>query len=171
MFSSPNVKALFKKAALKLETDGDGNLKRVAEATFLIDPFPAALAHELGEEIATHLFDEVDEIRPELDAIALRVQVGLQRVSLRRHPDLKPSGVLEPVLIRRCKVERIEDPRNEREWLTLSFVLVFDLAPKPARNVLIEEFGNLVFLTFEAMQGDLLAEERRQPAEAAQAEA
>jgi hypothetical protein len=68
MFLTENIPALFKKGALKLvpAEDGPGHV-RVAEATCLIEPFPHTLARELGEEIAAHLFDETNVIRPELD--------------------------------------------------------------------------------------------------------
>lgn len=68
MFVTENVRVLFKRANLKLVQEA-GELHRVAEATFVLEPLPPELAHELGEDIAGHLFDENEQIRAELDVI------------------------------------------------------------------------------------------------------
>lgn len=78
MFTSSNIVAFFKKGTLKLAPNADGDLRRFAEATLVIEPFSAELAHELGEDIAGHLFDHRDLIRDELESIDLRVGAGLQ---------------------------------------------------------------------------------------------
>ena len=155
MFVSPHVKALYRKGALKL-VDVDGEWRRVVEATFVIEPFQKELAHELGEDIATHLFDERGRLRDELDAISLRVSVGEQRVYATHHADLQDVAMLSPVTVKDCSAERVEEikkgQKTGRAWLKFAFVLVFDLVGKEARNFAIDEFGNTLLLSFEALQ-------------------
>jgi hypothetical protein len=160
MFVSSNVPALFKKGTLKLLAGDAGTTKRVAEATCVIEPFPAALAHELGEEMASHLFDDANAIRPELEGIDLRVRVGLQSITVRHHEELDPIGILSPVSIKDVSVQRIEDEKAGRAWLSCSFVLVFSLEEKAARNFVLDEFGKTLLWTFESMQGELLSKAR-----------
>ena len=155
MFLSEKIPALFKKGTLKLVPSDDGGLRRVAEAMLLIEPFPASLAHELGEDIAGHLFDGSDEIRGELEAIDLRVRAGLQNVTVRQHEDLPVVAILSPVSIKDVAVKVIE-PKDSRTFLSLSFVLVFSLEEKAARNFVLDEFGKTLLWTFQAMHGDLL---------------
>src|SRR3954468_1057115 len=100
MFLTENVPALFKKGTLKLVPSDEGGLRRVAEAMLVIEPFPSNLAHELGEDIAGHLFDDEDAIRAELESIDLRVRCGLQSVTVQHHEDLEPCALLSPVSIR-----------------------------------------------------------------------
>lgn len=146
MFLTENLPALFKKGVLKLTTE-EGATKRVAEATFVIEPFNRPLAAELGEDIAGHLFDDAGTIREELEAIDLRVKAGLQRVTARRHVELKATATIEPVSVKDCSAERIEDKKSGKSWLSFSFVLVFDLSDRGTRNFVIDEFGNMLHLT------------------------
>ena len=81
MFISANVPALFKKGTLKLSQNDEGEYRRVAEAQLVIEPFLEPLARELGDEIAGHLFGDDGRIRPELEAIDLRIRSGLQHVT------------------------------------------------------------------------------------------
>lgn len=158
MFVSSKIPALFKKGTLKLMPSDDGGSRRVAEATLLIEPFPATLAHELGEDIAGHLFDSDDVIRPELEAIDLRVRVGLQKITVRHHEDLDPCAVLSPVSIKDVSVARVD--HEHRSWLSLSFVLVFSLEEKAARNFVLDEFGKTLLWSFDSLQQTLLSEAR-----------
>lgn len=159
MFLSEHIPALFKKGTLKLMKDG-AELKRVAEAQFLIEPFPAHLARELGEDIAGHLFEPDGVLRDELESIDLRVRAGLQRVTFHHHEDIKATAVIEPVSIKDCSATRIEDDKSGKAWLSFSFVLVFDLSARVTRNFVIDEFGNILKLSFERLQLDLLDEDR-----------
>lgn len=164
MFLSEHIPALFKKGTLKLMKDG-AELKRVAEAQFLIEPFPAHLARELGEDIAGHLFEPDGVLRDELESIDLRVRAGLQRVTFHHHEDIKATAVIEPVSIKDCSATRIEDDKSGKAWLSFSFVLVFDLSARVTRNFVIDEFGNILKLSFERLQMDLLADERESKAQ------
>lgn len=166
MFLSENIQALFKKGTLKLQETDDG-LRRVAEATLLIEPFPAKLARELGEEIAVHLFDDKNVIRTELESIELNVRAGLQNVTVRHDEALEPLAVLTPVSVKDVKATVIEEKKSNRRWLSFSFVLVFSLENKQARNFVLDQFGRTLLWTFEAMQRDLLAKARIHEAAAA----
>lgn len=156
MFISENVAAVFKKGTLKL-TETDEGYRRVCEATCVIEPFPVELSRELGEEISGHLFNEDGSIREELGAIDLRVRSGVQRVSVRHDEALEPITVLASVSIKDVSVQRVEDKKLGRAWLSCSYVLVFSLEDKRVRNFVLDEFGKRLFWSFEAMQRELLA--------------
>jgi hypothetical protein len=156
MFVSDNVPALFKKGVLKMTPRDDGTYRRVAEATLVIEPFPVALAHEMGEEFAEHLVDSTGAIREELEAIDLRVRAGLQSVTVRPHEELEPIALIAPVSIKDVSVTRVEDKKSGRQWLSLSFVLVFSLEDKAVRNFVLDEFGKTLLWSFVSMQRELL---------------
>lgn len=160
MFLTDNVPALFKKGTLKLIPGDEGGLKRVAEATLLIEPFPHQLARQLGEEIASHLFTDDNAIRDELEAVDLRMRVGLQAVTVRQHVELEPVAVLKPVSVKDVSAKRFEDKAMGRAWLQFSFVLVFSLEEKAARNFVLDEFGKPLLWSFASLQGELLASAR-----------
>jgi hypothetical protein len=155
MFLSTNIPALFKKGTLKLVANDEGDLRRVAEAMLVIEPFPHPLARELGDEIAGHLFDDDNRIRPELEAIDLRVRCGLQHVTARLDEALDPLAILSPVSVKDVAVTRGEDKKRGTEWLSLQFVLVFSLEDKAARNFVLDQFGRTLLWSFEAVQREL----------------
>jgi hypothetical protein len=155
MFLSEHIPALFKKGTLKLEKGDDGKMRRVAEATLMIEPFPVHLARELGEDMAGHLFDDDGQIRQELEGIDLRVRAGLQRVTARSHEELDPEAVLDTVSIKDVSVKRMEDAKSNRSWLSLTFVLVFSLEDKAARNFVLDQFGRSLLWSFERIDPTL----------------
>lgn len=157
MFVTENVRVLFKRANLKLVLE-QGELHRIAEATFVLEPLAPELAHELGEDIAGHLFDENEQIRAELDVIGVRMSTGLQIVTSRDHEDLRVDAELKPVRILTARVERVEDDKTGKEWLRLVFVLSFQLRDREAQKFVLDKFGSWVCLSFKAMQEDLLEE-------------
>jgi hypothetical protein len=55
----------------------------------------------------------------------------------------------------------VKGAKTGRSWLAFSFVLVFDLVEKKARNFVIDEFGNTLRLSFDPIQLDLLDDEAR----------
>lgn len=156
MFLTGNIPALFKKGTLKLMAADDGGTRRVAEATCIIEPFPYTLARELGDDIAAHLITDDNAIRDELEAVDLRIRAGLQRVTVRHHEDLDPVASLAPVSIKDVSAKRIEDKQTGRCWLSFSFVLVFSLELKEARNFVLDEFGKPLLWSFERLQRELL---------------
>lgn len=158
MFLTGNIPALFKKGTLKLVQGEEGGTRRVAEAMCLIEPFPFQLARELGDEIAGHLFTDENAIRDELEGVDLRVRAGLQRVTVRHHEELEPVASLSPVSIKDVSAKRIEDKSTGRCWLSFSFVLVFSLESKEARNFVLDEFGKPLLWSFERLQRELLNE-------------
>lgn len=155
MFLSGNIPALFKKGTLKLQ-DVDGGVRRVAEATLVIEPFPARLAHELGEDIAGHLVTKDGSLRDELESIDLRVRAGLQSVTVRIDESMDPVAILTPVSIKDVNVSRVDEKKGQRSWLTCSFVLVFSLEDRAARNFVLDRFGQTLLWSFVGLQADLL---------------
>jgi hypothetical protein len=82
----------------------------------------------------------------------------LQGVTAQPHEDLPVLVKLSPVSIKDVSVARIEDKKTGRAWLSLSFVLVFSLEEKAARNFVLDEFGKTLLWTFEGLQRELLNE-------------
>lgn len=156
MFLTDNIPVLFKKGTLKLTAADDGGTRRVAEATCVIEPFPYNLARELGDDIADHLLTHDNGLRDELESVDLRVRAGLQRIIVRHHEELEPVASLVPVSIKDVSAKRIEDKASGRCWLSFSFVLVFSLEEKEARNFVLDEFGKALLLSFRRLQGELL---------------
>lgn len=155
MFISDNIPALFKKGTLKLE-ETDTGVRRVAEATLVIEPFPAKLAHELGEDIAGHFFTDDGLIRDELESIDLRVRCGLQGVTVRLDEALEPEALIAPASIKDVNVTRVDQKKTQRSWLACSFVVVFSLEDRAARNFVLDQFGKTLLWSFRVMQADLL---------------
>lgn len=165
MFLTTDIPALFKSGKLKLETVDD-EIRRVAEATLVIEPFPVDLARQLGEEIASHLFDDQNAIRQELDAIDVRIRAGLQKVTVRLDEALDPIARLSEVSIKDVSAEVHEDLKRGRRWISCSFVLVFSLETREARNFVLDEFGKTLLWSFNAMQLELLEKPSRGKAKA-----
>lgn len=170
MFLSDHVPCLYKGAKLRLVDPADGNpQKRIAEATFVVDPFNATLATELGSDARRHLYDEDGEVRPELESIELRIPNPLQRVVAHTHRELKAFATLEPVAIGKITADKMESDKTGRTWLRFTFVLNFDLTTREARNFCIDAFGARLELSFFDIQPSLLpASERKRLASVAQ---
>lgn len=156
MFVTKHIPVLFKAAALKLDDKED----RYAHVTCVLEPLYRPLASELGEEIAEHLYDsDADDAAPraEISEVAFAIKPSLQYLTVTSHPEVKPlAGKLGGVGIERVKALKIEDPKGVRApYLALQFVLIIPLETKTAREMVIERFGTLNHLTFQAMQGDL----------------
>lgn len=157
MFQTPNVSALFKKATLKLVKGDDDTPRRVAELALVFEPFVAGLAREIGEDVASHLFDDADEIREELSSVALAPRVGLLRVTARAHE--KAEGVtLDNLRLPSLTASVKEDAKNGTRWIALTAVLDLSLETAKARGFVLEGFGRPLLWTFESMQRDLLEE-------------
>lgn len=155
MFTSQNVVALFKKGTLKLTQNEDGEYRRMAEATLVIEPFTEAMARELGDEIAGHLFSEDGHIREELESIDLRVRAGLQHVTVRLDEALEPTAILSPASIKDVSCSLCEDKKSGRQWLSFAFVVVFSLEERAARNFVLDEFGKALLWSFQRSQPEL----------------
>ena len=158
MFVTPDVTCLLKSATLKLDEDGG----RLAHVTCTLEPFTPELAHELGEDVAEHLFmpnpnradpTDLPEVpRPEVSEIGFLLPIGAQRITAKDHAELTPVAVLKDVQIQRIRVTR---PDPERPRLALAFVLVIHLDAREAIDFVVRQFGRYAALTFESMQRDL----------------
>lgn len=156
MFVTPNLPALFKKATLKLVEEND-TTTRAAEVAVVFSPFHAHLAREMGEDIAGHLFDDDDQIRPELSSVTLRPRVGALRVSARPVLDMD-AIVIEPVGLVSVVAKVCGNEKSGLRWLELTCTLLFSLESKLARDFVLDTFGRTRLWTFEPLQRDLLAD-------------
>lgn len=150
MFTTPNLPSLLKRVTFKLvEVPGADTKQRVADVAAVLDPFTPALAHELGEDVAAHLFDEDDDLLPHVRDIRLDVPPLLQRVTVRFAPDLPVDAVFDEVTLRSLQVTRVE--AAEDAWYRATVAMHVPLRDAEAQ-ALARLFGSLVSLTFEAHQ-------------------
>lgn len=154
MFLTPNIRSVFKRATLRREEREDG-VVRTARCVFLIEPFLPWMAHELGEDIAEHLFENTADdspIRSEITDVSFRLNVGLQRVTVRLHEDLAPVAALDGVVVEGLKVTRQEDEKAGRVWLSAAVTLDVALNGRQAIECVVRTFGEAACLSFTAMQ-------------------
>lgn len=150
MFLSKNLPLLFKNAKLMVNEDNE----RFAAVTFVLEPFTPALAHELGDEVANHMYDSRGVVRPEFTKIGFQTQPGtrVQNLTVRAAPDAPGTTVIKPVVIDSYEVTK-PDPEKERLKLTIS--ASFSLAEKTNRAFAIDRFGTGIYVTFQNAQLDL----------------
>lgn len=155
MFTSENVPAFLKSVNLRLDKEGD----RFAFCVFTIEPFMPHLAHELGEEVAEHLFEGAGPKalpRDEVGGIVFNLDFPRQRLAARSHEDLDPVAVLDHVGIGKLKVDRVEDEDGDAPpILKLSFQVEIALNERRAIDFVVQHFGTALLLTFKPMQRDL----------------
>lgn len=164
MFTTPHLPSLLKRVTFKLvEVRGSDTKARVAEVAAVIDPFTPALAHELGEDVAGHLFDEDDQPLPQVLTIGLDVPPILQRLAVTFAPDLAPEAILDEVTLRQLQVVRVE-PKQGPVTYRATIALLVPLRDFEAQ-ALARLFANTVYLTFTAHQHDLFADAKAQRAE------
>lgn len=156
MFRTRNVKMQLAKASLRIVKDDKGDEHRMAECGLVLDPFTGELAHELGLDVYSHLFNEDTEIRPELGRIVMNPRVPQQLAEIRTAPDLKqPTFTVRYVDVLALGVNREEDPEVGDVWLRATVKVRFDLADKPHRELLAAHFGDLLCFTFQLEQSPL----------------
>lgn len=161
MFETPMVMATFKKLNLKLATVQE-ETKRLAELQFVVEPFPAALASEVSEDLAAYLFSapEAKDAKPRGDVtdltFALQEHLWRLRVNLVTDSDVGQIRI-EHVGLRPLKVH-LKDPDADVLQLVATVTAVHVIDQSTPLRDLVQQFGNLVYLTFERMQGDLLNE-------------
>lgn len=162
MFVSQNVPAILSKAVLVRGQNEDGESTIAAECQLVFEPFPESLALELGEGIASHLFLEhaanlPEKIRPELQSITLDPRVPAQTVTVSSVMDgSHVSGEWRHVSFGALSISRVE--KGGLEWLKAVQRINFDIATKAHRELLIAKFGEVLYLSFCAEQGDMLAD-------------
>lgn len=150
MFLTPNLPILFKNAKLTVNDENE----RFAAVIFVLEPFTPALAHELGEEVASHFYDSRGVVRPEFTKIDFRTQPGtrVQYLTVRAAPDAIGTTVIKPVVIDSYEVTK---PDPEKERLKLTIAASFSLAEKTNRAFAIDRFGTGIYVTFENAQRSL----------------
>lgn len=159
MFTSENVPVILAKAVLVRGQNADGEATIEAECQIVLEPFREELAHELGDGIASHLFcehtaAEPEKIRPELQTITLDPKVPRQKVTVSSTVDGSfISGAWRHVSFGALSITRVE--KNSLTCLKAVQRISFDIAPKDHRELLIAKFGEILYLSFEAEQGDM----------------
>lgn len=153
MFSSENVRMLLAKATMKIVTDDKGVQHRMAECALVLEPFTLALARELGDEIASHLFTADGNIRPELESASLDPRVPQQAITVRETPDSAPTVTLRQVDVFGLSVGR--QSSEVMVWIKATVKVRFSLADRAHRDFLARGFGLTLCWTFEAEQNRL----------------
>lgn len=146
------------KASLKV-TKGEKETRKDADVHLVFEPFSEQFAHEMGEDIARHLFED-GAICPELENVTLDPRVPNQIVTVSADLD----GKVELVTLRQVEfgpisVSKQRDEKSGDEWLKATIRARIDLVPKAHREWLVGHFGAVMAFAFEAEQGDLLPEE------------
>ena len=159
MFQTPLVMTTFKKMNLKLATVQD-ETKRLAELQFVVEPFPAVLAREVSENLAAYLFSAPEALdatpRGDVTDLTYALAQHLWRMRINLVPDSDVGQIrIEPVGLRPLKVH-LKDPDADVLQLVAVVTAVHVIDPSTPLRDLVEQFGNIVHLTFERMQPDLL---------------
>jgi hypothetical protein len=151
MFLSKNLPVLFKNATLKVNEENE----RFALVTFVLEPFTPKLAHELGEEVASHFYDDRGVVRPEFTKIGFQAQPGtrVQILTVRAAPDAPGSAEIQPLRIEGYEVSK---PDPEKERLKLTMTASFSLAERTHRAFAIDRFGTAIYATFKNARPGLL---------------
>lgn len=157
MFISENVWMVVKSAKLSVVEDDKKVEHRMAEVQLVIEDLPSDLAHELGEDVASHLFTDAGAVRHELATITLDPRIPNQCARARQTVDT-PGTELRDAEILSMTFARQEDDKTGKEWIKATARVRFDLAPKVHREWLAMHFGYGLYFSFEAEQGDMLSD-------------
>lgn len=152
MFTQRNVWMVIKAAKLAVVEDDKGVEHRMAECQLVIDPLDRTLAHELGEDIASHFFTEAGALRPELNTITLDPRVPNQMMTARPTVDSREGRVIRDVEVLALTVAKQVDEKSGKEWLKATFRVRFDFAPKTHREWIAMYFGYGQCFSFDAEQ-------------------
>ena len=158
MFSTPLVPVILSQAKLVRGTNDDGESTCEAHCQITLDPFRPELAHELGEGIAAHLFATVngeEKPRPELQNITLTPRIPMQAVAVSPTDDGSYiAGTLRYVSFGDLTVSKVQ--KGALVWLKATQRITFEIASPDHRELLIKSFGEILYLSFQAEQGDML---------------
>lgn len=156
MFVTEKIPLVIQKAALQFDQDEDGNDRRVAELSLVIEPLPYELAAELDADLTGHLFTSDRLIRPELNKVTLNPRVGYQRVTVNLAEDMAAIATIQNAKIGDFTVTKRID-KHGREWLKAVLLVTIDLGEKKVREFLFFHFGTIRLFTFMPEQGDILS--------------
>lgn len=153
---APNSPMTLTDVTFTTEEEDDAT-HRVVVCTFAISPFTSAQAEALA--VRSLLFDTETGLPKEaIDTIVLNIAMPLQRVSFAMAPDQERRRIVIPDVAidekLRAKVKKDRDPLAVDATLKISFRY-------PDANVLLyiaNGVNDVHYLTFEAQQGDLLAD-------------
>ncbi len=134
----------------------DQEERRILVLEFLIQPFTAEMAEELG--ILGHLFARKGgQPLDDLASIQVAISVPLQQVEFRMAPDTPEASVI----LRAVDVEDTIRVRKDKEGPVYAATLVTSVRyPDPdALLFLLNGYRRQHFLTFTQEQGDMLADQ------------
>lgn len=127
----------------------------VMETNLLIDPWPADLLRELGDDAAAHVFLSDGRVKPELREVKIRPLRGtLQRLLFRIALDGDPTTI-EPAVVQWLKFTRRENKKAGTVWARGVIRVDLEFRDKAVREFLGTRFGQRVFLTSVALEGQL----------------
>lgn len=155
MFTTRDVWMVIQKATLKITEDDKGVEHRSAQVALVLDPFPMPLAHELGEDVATHFFTEDGAVRQEVSSVSLDPRVPVQRMSVTSAVG-HPGTEIRDVEIRGLSVAKQEDDKSGRVWFKATFNILFGLESKLNQEWLVRCFGLGMNFSFYAEQLSML---------------
>lgn len=125
------------------------------ETNLLIEPWPADLLRELGDEAAAHVFLSDGRVKPELRDVKIRPTRGaLQRLLFRIALDGDPTTI-EPAVVQWLKFTRREKKKTNAVWARGVIRVDLEFRDKAVREFLGTRFGQRVFLTSLALEGVL----------------
>jgi hypothetical protein len=155
MFRTKNVGIVVSGARLNRVTVNDEEDQLVVmETNLLIDPWPADLLRELGDDAAAHVFLSDGRIKPELRDVNIRPMRGaLQRLLFRIALDGDPVTI-EPAVVQWLKFTRREK-KSQSPWARGVIRVDLEFRDKAVREFLGTRFGQRVFLTSVALEGRL----------------
>lgn len=159
MFASRDEWMVVKAAKLSVVEDDKKVEHRMAEVQLVIEDLPRALASEMGEDVAGHLFTDGGAVRHELASITLDPRVQNQRISVRQVVD-GPATEIHDVEVLSLTCARQEDEKTGKEWIRATARVRFDLAPRIHREWLSMHFGYGLHFSFDAEQLDMLDDAR-----------
>lgn len=156
LFTTEQVPMQLAEATMKIVKDDKGVEHRMARCVLVLEPFGEAPARDVGEDIVGHLFTDEGMIRPEMDSVKLKLRLSLQDVVVAEVPDQAKATVrLREVKVVNLTVAHKIDEKNETHHLRASFLVLFSLAERSARDFLCRLYGHSLLWTFADEQEDL----------------
>ncbi len=157
MFTSKHVALVVAGARLNLtKEDSEGESLTIVETNLVIDPWPAALLRELGEDAAAHVFLPDGRVKPTLKTVKIRPTRGrLQRLQFASALDIKAEYSLEPVLVQFLTFHRKESEKTGQVWAKGIIRCDFEYRDKTVREFFATSFGRRRFLSTVGLEGRL----------------
>jgi hypothetical protein len=170
MFTSKLIPVDIAGARLNRSTTDEDLLITIVELNIVIEPWPAKLLQELGDDAAAHVFLPDGRIKPELKTVKIRPTRGrLQQFQFSPALDAKESlaVAIEPVLVSFFTFHRKESEKANEVWCKGIIRCELEYRDKSVREFLAKYFGQRVFLSTVGLDGRLNFEAPDEPKESA----